>query len=435
MNGELIALLEYYEKEKGIEKETMVKAIEEGIAAAAMKRKDEPTRALTVKIDSKTGTIRASVKLIVADPVRDPQNEIGLLRARRHKPDAKAGDEIPLDLDPREFGRIAAQAAKQAIMQRQRSAEKERIFVEFKDRVGDIVSGTVRRFERSDVFVDLGKFEAKLPSRERVSTEEYQMGDRIRAYVLAVENDAHGPEIILSRSHPSFVKRLFELEVSEISDKTVEIKSIAREAGFRTKLAVASRDDKVDPVGACVGMRGVRVKNIVRELNGEKVDIIRWYPDIKEFIAEAMKPAKLKAMETDEVTKKVTVRVSAEELSLAVGKRGQNARLTSKLTGWHVSIEKDETGEAAFADKLSQFTVVLAQTLGIPEKVAAALVPAGFSSIEAIQAASPSDLEQVTGITPDQAKAIFDLAQRKAVESATAEAATPAATEPAPATS
>ncbi len=428
MNGELIALLEYYEKEKGIEKETMVKAIEDGIAAAALKRKDEATRGLQVTIDRKTGTIRASVKLIVADPSRDPHSEIPLLRARRFKPDAKVGDEVQVDLDPKDFGRIAAQAAKQAIMQRQRSAEKERIFVEFKDRVGDIVSGVVRRFERSDVFVDLGKFEAKLPSRERVSTEEYQMGDRIRGYVLAVENDSHGPEIILSRSHPNFVRRLFELEVSEIADKTVEIKNIAREAGFRTKLAVASRDDKVDPVGACVGMRGVRVKNIVRELNGEKVDIIRWYPDIKEFVSEAMKPAKIKSIDLDEPNKRIIVRVAAEELSLAVGKRGQNARLTSKLTGWHVSIEKDEAGEAAFADKLSQVTVVLAQSLGIPETIASALVHAGFSSIDAIQTAAPSDLEQIPGITADQAKAIFDLAQRRISENAPT-GAVPAAAE------
>jgi len=416
MNGELIALLDYYEKEKGIERETMIKTIEEGIVAAAMKRNDEASRGLNVTIDRKTGSIHASVKLIATETVKDARSEISILRARHFKSDTQIGEEVLVELDPRGFGRIAAQAAKQAIMQRQRSAEKERIFVEFKDRVGDIVSGTVRRFERSDVYVDLGKFEAKLPSRERVSTEEYQMGDRIRAYVLAVENDAHGPEIILSRSHPSFVRRLFELEVSEISDKTVEIKSIAREAGFRTKLAVFSRDDKVDPVGACVGMRGVRVKNIVRELNGEKVDIIRWHLNIKEFAAEALKPAKIKSMDVDETNKKIIVRVGTDELSLAVGKRGQNVRLTSKLIGWHVAIEKDETIEAAFEGKLSQVTVVLSQTLGIPENVASALVRTGFSSVETIQSAEPSDLEQIPGITADQARAIFDLAQRKTAD-------------------
>jgi N utilization substance protein A len=414
MNGELIALLDYYEKEKGIERETMIKAIEDGIAAAALKRKDQPCRGFAVKIDRKTGNINASVKLLVAENVRDAYTEIGILRARRIKPDAQLGQEVTIELDPREFGRIAAQAAKQAIMQRQRSAEKERIFVEFKDRVGDIVSGTVRRFERSDVFVDLGKFEAKLPGRERVATEEYQIGDRIRAYVLAVENETHGPEIILSRSHPNFVRRLFELEVSEISDKTVEIKSIAREAGFRTKLAVSSRDEKVDPVGACVGMRGVRVKNIVRELNGEKVDIIRWHSNIREFAAEALKPSKIKALVIDEASKKITVKVPAEELSLIVGKRGQNVRLTSKLLDWHVAVEKDESSEVAFEDKLTHAATALAQKIGIPANIASLLVHAGFSSIEIIQSAEPSDLEQIPGITPDQAKAIFDLSQAKA---------------------
>ncbi len=412
MNGELIALLDYYEKEKGIDRETMIKAIEDGIVAGALKRKDEPSRGLKVTIDRKNGSIRATVNLIVVENVKDPHSEVGIMRARRTKPDAQLGDEATIELDPRDFGRIAAQAAKQAIMQRQRSAEKERIFIEFKDRVGDIVNGVVRRFERSDVFIDLGKFEAKLPSRERVSTEEYQLGDRIRAYVLAVENEIHGPEIILSRSHPNFVRRLFELEVSEISDKTVEIKSIAREAGFRTKIAVATRDEKVDPVGACVGMRGVRVKNIVRELNGEKVDIIRWYPNVKDFVAEALKPAKIKAMVLDEPNKRLIARVGADELSGAVGKRGQNARLTSRLVGWHVAIEKDESTEVAFEDKLSQISVLLSQTLGIPEKVASALVHAGFSSVDAIQSAEPSDLEQIPGISSDQAKAIFDLAQR-----------------------
>jgi len=413
MNGELIALLDYYEKEKGIERETMIKAIEDGISAAALKRKDQPSRGFTVKIDRKTGSIAASVKLVVAENVRDTFSEIGILRARRIKSDAQIGEEVSVELDPRDFGRIAAQAAKQAIMQRQRSAEKERIFVEFKDRVGDIVSGTVRRFERSDVFVDLGKFEAKLPGRERVATEEYQIGDRIRAYVLAVENEAHGPEIILSRSHPNFVRRLFELEVSEISDKTVEIRSIAREAGFRTKLAVASRDDKVDPVGACVGMRGVRVKNIVRELNGEKVDIIRWHSNVREFAAEALKPAKIKSMTIDEASKKITIRVPGEELSLIVGKRGQNVRLTSKLLDWHVAVEKDESIEVAFEDKLTHVAKALSQKLSIAENVASLLVHAGFSSIEIIQSAETSDLEQIPGIAPEQAKAIFELAQSK----------------------
>ena len=205
--------------------------------------------------------------------------------------------------------------------------------------MGDIISGTVRRFERSDVTVDLGKYEALLPNRERVPTEEYQIGERIRCYVKAVENGPHGPEIILSRADPQFVIKLFQLEVSEINDGTIEVKGIAREPGFRTKLAVFTRDEKVDPVGACVGLRGQRVKNIVRELNNEKVDIIRWDPNIKTFITNALAPAKLKSFEIDEARKRVRIMVSEDQLSLAIGKRGQNARLTSKLTGWQVDIE------------------------------------------------------------------------------------------------
>src|SRR4030095_2442553 len=215
-----------------------------------------------------------------------------------------------VEVTPAGFGRIASQYAKQSLMQHIRRAEKALIFTEFKDRVGDIISGTVRRFERSDVTVDLGKYEALLPNRERVPTEEYQIGERIRCYVRAVENTPHGPEIILSRSDPQFVVKLFQLEVSEISDGTIEIKGIAREPGFRTKLAVYSRDAKVDPVGACVGLRGARVKNVVRELNNEKVDIIQWDQNIKVFIANALTPAKLKAFEMDEARRRMRIIVS-----------------------------------------------------------------------------------------------------------------------------
>jgi N utilization substance protein A len=217
------------------------------------------------------------------------------------------------------------------------------IYDKLKYRAGEIVSGIVRRFEHSDVVVDLGKFEAIMPNRERVQTEDYNIGDRIRAYVVAVENGARGPEIILSRSHPNFVRRLFETEVSEINDRMVEIKSIAREAGYRTKIAVHSANDKVDPVGACVGIRGSRLKNIVRELNNEKVDIIRWTPDMKEFALEALKPAKVKSLALDEAKKTILIKVDEDQISLAIGKRGQNARLTSRLTGWDINIEKDES--------------------------------------------------------------------------------------------
>src|SRR5881392_266667 len=340
MNAEFLAILEYWEREKGINKEVLVKAVEEASLSAA-KKAVGPARELRCSVDPKSGDIRAFAKLIVSDKVASKHDQISVFDARRIKADAQIGDELEVEVSPNGFGRIAAQYAKQALMQQVRRAEKALIFTEFKDRVGDIISGVVRRFERSDVHVDLGKYEALLPNRERVPTEEYQIGERIRCYVKAVENGPHGPEIILSRADPQFVIKLFMLEVSEISDGTIEIKGIAREPGFRTKLAVYTRDEKVDPVGACVGLRGQRVKHIVRELSNEKVDIIRWDPNIRNFITNALAPAKLKAFEINEVSKRVKITVSEDQLSLAIGKRGQNARLTSKLTGWQVDIEPE----------------------------------------------------------------------------------------------
>src|SRR5687768_8016579 len=314
MNAELLAILEYWEKEKGISRTTLLSAVEEALLSAA-KKAVGPARELRVAIDPKSGDIKAFAKLIATDKVVSKHDQISIFEARRIKPDVQIGEEMEIEVTPTDFGRIASQNAKQALMQHLRRAEKELIYAEFKDRTGDIVSGTVRRFERSDVIVDLGKFEALLPNRERVPTEEYQIGERVRCYVRAVENTPHGPEIILSRADPQFVIKLFQLEVSEISDGTIEVKGIAREPGFRTKLAVWSRDDKVDPVGACVGLRGQRVKNIVRELNNEKVDIIRWDSNPRVFITNALAPAKLKNFEIDEANKRVKIITSEDQLS------------------------------------------------------------------------------------------------------------------------
>jgi len=314
---------------------------------------------------------------------------------------------------PAGFGRIASQYAKQSLMQHIRRAEKNLIFAEFKDRVGDIVSGTVRRFERSDVIVDLGKYEALLPNRERVPTEEYQITERIRCYVKAVEVGPHGPEIILSRADPNFVIKLFRLEVSEINDGTIEIKGIAREPGFRTKLAVWTRDEKVDPVGACVGLRGQRVKNIVRELNNEKVDIIRWDPNVRVFITNALAPAKLKAFEIDETRRRAKILVSEDQLSLAIGKRGQNARLTSKLTGWQVDIEAEHVAVMGFEEKMAQAVQALAAIPGISAEQAGVLVKNGLTSLEALLQAEVTDLSEIPEIG-EQAAAILEAARTEA---------------------
>ena len=340
MNAEILAGLEFYEREKGISRDVLVAAVQEALLSAA-KKAVGPARELRVVTDPKTGDIKAFAKLIVSEKVISQHDQISVFDARRIKPDAQVGDELEKEVTPTGFGRVASQFAKQALMQKIRQAEKALIFTEFKDRVGDIISGTVRRFERSDVILDLGKYEALLPNRERVPTEEYQVGERIRCYVKAVEEGSHGPEIILSRADPRFIIKLFQLEVSEINDGTIEIKGIAREPGFRTKMAVYSRDPKVDPVGACVGMRGQRVKNIVRELNNEKVDVIPWSADVKTFVTKALEPAQLKSISLDEIRHRVKILVGEDQLSLAIGKRGQNARLTARLTGWEVDIDAE----------------------------------------------------------------------------------------------
>ena len=405
MNAEFLAVIEFWEREKGIKKEVLIDAVEEALLSAA-KKAVGPARELRCVIDPKGGDIRAFAKLIVAERVESKHDQISLFDARRINDEVQVGEEVEVEVTPANFGRIASQNAKQALMQHIRRAEKELIYAEFKDRSGDIVSGTVRRFERSDVTVDLGKFEAILPNRERVPTEEYQIGERIRCYVKAVENGMHGPEIILSRADPKFVIKLFQLEVSEINDGTIEVKGIAREPGFRTKLAVHSRDDKVDPVGACVGLRGQRVKNIVRELNNEKVDIIKWDPNIKNYVSNALNPAKLKSFVVDEIGHRVKVLVSEDQLSLAIGKRGQNARLTSKLTGWHVDIEPEPTLTLGFEEKVAQAVDAVAAIPGIPREQADLLVHHGLKSLEDLSEVEAEDLADIPELAEHAASII-----------------------------
>ena len=409
MNADFLAVLEFWEREKGINRDVLIAAVHEALLSAA-KKAVGPARELRVVIDQKNGDIKAFAKLIVSDRVISKHDQISVFDGRRIKPEAQIGDELEVEVTPVGFGRIAAQYAKQALMQHLRRAEKQLIFTEFKDRVGDIISGTVRRFERSDVIVDLVKYEALLPNRERVPTEEYQIGERIRCYVKAVEQGPHGPEIILSRADPRFVIKLFQLEVSEINDGTIEIKGIAREPGFRTKLAVWTRDEKVDPVGACVGLRGQRVKNIVRELNNEKVDIIRWDPNVRTFITNALAPAKLKAFEIDEVNKRSKIIVSEDQLSLAIGKRGQNARLTSKLTGWQVDIEPEIVVTKGFEEKVAEAVESLAAIEGISREQADVLVHHGLTRLEDLLQADVSDLAGIPQLG-DQAAAILEAAR------------------------
>ena len=409
-------MLDYLERERGIKREILLEAVSNALLSAS-KKSVGAARDLRIDIDPKTGDIRALANLFVVENVENPQDEIPLAKARRVTPDAKVGDTIEVEVTPKNFGRIAAQTAKQAMMQRIRQVEKEMIYEEFKDRAGEIVSGTVRRFDRSDVILDLGKFEAIMPQRERVVIEDYNIGDRLRAYVVAVENGIRGPEIIVSRSHPNFVRRLFELEVSEINDGTVEIRGIAREAGYRTKIAVFSGNPKVDPVGACVGMRGSRVKNIVRELNNEKVDIIRWSSDPKDFVLEALKPARVKNLVFDIEKKSVKISVDEDQLSLAIGKKGQNARLTSRLTGWEINIEKEAPSTTAVEQKVLQAAQTLAGSLPITEEQAMTLVKNGFTNLEGLRDAEVQDLIDVLGVEEEKAREIHEAVHRETVSS------------------
>ena len=420
MNSDFIAMLDYLEREKGIKREVLVEAMQNALLSAS-KKAVGPARDLRIEIDPKTGDIRALATLLVVEKVVNKHDEIALSQARKTKADVQIGESVEVEVTPKDFGRIAAQTAKQAMMQRLRQAEKAIIYDEFKDRAGEIIVGTVRRFERSDVVVDLGKFEAVMPARERVQTEDYNIGESIRAYVVSVDSSGRGPEIILSRSHPNFVRRLFELEVSEIADRTVEIRGIAREAGFRTKVAVHSDNPKVDPVGACVGIKGSRVKNIVRELNNEKVDIIRWTEDPAEFVVEALKPAKIKAVMLEPEKKAIRVTVDEDQLSLAIGKRGQNARLTSRLLGWDINIEKDQTAKEAFANTVERGAKALADTLQIDEETARKLTNSGMNSIEVIAESDAEDIAEVLGIPVEKAAEIHATARKEHDKSKTSD--------------
>jgi N utilization substance protein A len=420
MNNELLAILNYMEKDRGINREILLEAVEFALQSAA-RRNFGANQDLRIHIDRQTCDIKAFTPTTVVSGTPGP-GEISLADARRLRPEAAVGELVDVESTPTNLGRIAAQTAKQAILQRIRQAERDIVFDEYKDRVGDIVSGSVRSFNRSDIIVDLGRAEAVLPAKERVPTEEYQVGDRVRAFVLDVQVNAIGPGVILSRSHPDFVRKLFELEVSEIADGVVQIRGIAREPGYRTKVAVHSKDEKVDPVGACVGMRGMRVKNIVRELSGEKIDIIRWSDDPKVFVTNALSPAKLLKVELDPVIPNlVHVVADSEQLSLAIGKRGQNVRLTAKLLGMKVDIQKDER-ETTFEEKVARAVDSLAAIDGITREQAETLVKAGFLTVEGILAVGDvADLEEAAGFDHDTARKIYDAAAAYADASAVPE--------------
>ncbi len=402
MSSEILSVLEYMEKEKGIPRADMIATIANALKTAAQKGVNSGQE-LKIDINPKNGQLHAWALMKVVDSVSNPKTEIHVEKAQAVKPGAQIGEFVEREVDPSTLGRIAAQTARQAGMQRLRQFEKDRIYDDFKDQVGNIVTGTVRRRERNDLFVDLGKAEAVMPGKEQVPGEEYQPGERIRCLLMEIQSTPRGPEIILSRASPKFVRRLFELEVTEVADGTVKIEAFAREPGYRTKIAVTSMDPKVDPVGACVGARGARVKTIVRELGGEKIDIIKYYADPREMIIEALKPAVPREIVLDEKNHRILLKVATDDLAVAIGRKGQNARLTSRLIGWRLDIEEFK---AVGADPEGDAKRKLTAALGIPEPQALRLVKAGFVSLELFEGVEPSDLEGA-GFAPEEAADII----------------------------
>ncbi len=408
MNNELLTVISYLERDRGVSREVIIQAIESALQQAGRKSTGGVSD-LRVEIDRKTLQIKAFETRTVSQE-ESGAGYITLRRARDINPAAQVGETVEVEVPPDKLGRIAAQTARQMIVQRIRQAERENVFDEYKDRIGDIVSGSVRQILHRDLIVEIGKVEAILPAKERIPTEEYEIGNRVRAYVYSVQANANGPAVVLSRACPEFVKALFRLEVSEIADGIVEVMGVARDPGYRSKIAVRTHDEKVDPVGACVGLRGNRVKNIVRELAGEKIDIVRWHEDIRQYITQALAPAHLAevAIDPDQPTT-AHITVDPEHLSLAIGRHGQNVRLASRLTGWRIDIQKRET-EASFEEQLAHAIESLAAIPGFSREDADVLVRNGFLTTDGILAAEIPYIMEVTGLDEANAQRVYDAA-------------------------
>lgn len=354
MKSDFISAINQICSEKGLSKDVVIQAIEAALVSAYKRNFASPaTQGVRVSIHPQTGEVEVFAQKMIVESVKDRSAEISLPEAKRINPEAQLGETIEVESTPNDFGRIAAQTAKQVVLQRLREAERELVYGEFVDREGDIVTGVVQRIEPKAVIVDLGKAEAAMPVAEQVPVEKYRPGQRLKVYLLEVHRTNKGPQIIVSRTHRNLLRRLFELEVPEIYNGIIEIKSIAREPGSRSKVAVSARQEGVDAVGSCVGLRGVRIQSIVNELNGEKIDVVQWHPDPAVFVANALSPAQVIAVDLNEADKTASVVVPDRQLSLAIGKEGQNARLAAKLTGWRIDIKAANLGIKP-ADKLDK---------------------------------------------------------------------------------
>ena len=402
---ELLQIADAVAREKTIDKKIVIEAMEDAIQKAAKSRYGAEND-IRCEIDTKTGEAKLTRVLAVVDEVENDATQINLEDAKKRNPDAKVGDMIAETLPPLEFGRVAAQNAKQVIVQKVREAERDRQFSEYKDRTSDVINGTVKRVEYGNVIVDLGRAEGIIRRDEMIPRENVRLGDRIRAYIYEVRREQRGPQIFLTRARPEFMSMLFRAEVPEIYDGVVEIKSVARDPGSRAKIAVISKDSSIDPVGACVGMRGARVQAVVNELQGEKVDIIQWNPDAASFIVNALAPAEVTKVVLDEDSNRIEVVVPEAQLSLAIGRRGQNVRLASQLTGWDIDIlteqEESERRQKEFAER----TQLLMDSLDVDEVIAQLLVTEGFATIEEVAYVDLAEIAHIEGFDENTAEQI-----------------------------
>src|SRR5690606_10166524 len=402
---ELLQIADAVAREKAIDKSIVIAAMADAIQKAARSRYGQETN-IRADINPNTGEMKLQRLLEVVETVEEHAREISLADARTRNPDAQVGDFIAEQLPPMDFGRIAAQSAKQVIVQKVREAERDRQYEEYKDRVGEIVNGTVKRVEYGNVIVDLGRGEGIIRRDELIPRESFKYGDRVRAYVYDVRREQRGPQIFLSRTHPQFMAKLFTMEVPEIYDGIIEIKSVARDPGSRAKIAVISHDSSIDPVGACVGMRGSRVQAVVAELQGEKIDIIPWNESPANFIVNALQPAEVAKVVLDEDAERIEVVVPDDQLSLAIGRRGQNVRLASQITGWDIDIlteeEESQRRQKGFVERSALFM----DSLDVDEMVGQVLASEGFSSIEEVAYVEPAEIASIDGFDDDTASEI-----------------------------
>ncbi len=399
---ELLQIADAVAREKAIDKEIVISAMANAIEKAAKSRYGQETN-VHVNVDTKTGDINLKRLLEVVEHVEDHTTQISLELARDKEASIELGDYVSEPLPPMDFGRIAAQSAKQVIVQQVRDAERDRQFAEYQDRVGEIINGTVKRVEYGNVIVDLGKGEAIIRRDETIPRENFRYGDRVRAYLYDVRREQRGPQIFLSRTHPQFMSKLFTMEVPEIYDGVIELKSVARDPGSRAKIAVISNDSAIDPVGACVGMRGSRVQAVVGELQGEKIDIIPWSPEPASFIVNALQPAEVAKVVLDEEAERIEVVVPDDQLSLAIGRRGQNVRLASQLTGWDIDIMTEEDESTRRQSEFEASAKAFVEALNVDEMVAQLLASEGFSSVEEVAYVDMLEIASIEGFDDETA--------------------------------